>query len=83
VIKRLIGQGILPASQVVPSAPWIIQRTALDLAMVQAEVRTVRTERAHRARLSGQTTHLLMGPTPIGAPRAPLPQMGTSGPEHA
>jgi Recombinase zinc beta ribbon domain len=83
VIKRLIGQGILPASQVVPSAPGIIQRTALDLAMVQAEVRTVRTGRAHRSKLSGQTTRPLMGATPIGDYRAPSPQLGTRGAEHA
>ena len=83
MIKRLIGRGILPASQVVPSAPWMIQRTALDLAMVQAEVRTVRTGRAHRARLSGQTTRPLMGTTPIGDHRAPSPQMGPPGPEPA
>ena len=43
MIKRLIGQGILPASQVVPSAPWMIQRTALDLATVHAEVQAVHT----------------------------------------
>jgi hypothetical protein len=48
VLKRLIGQGILPARQVMPAAPWMIQRTDLDLATVQAEVQAVRTGRARR-----------------------------------
>jgi hypothetical protein len=48
VLKRLIGQGILPARQVVPSAPWIIQRTDLERAPVLAEVQAVRTGRARR-----------------------------------
>jgi hypothetical protein len=48
VLKRLIGQGILPARQVVPSAPWMIQRTDLDRAPVLAEVQAVRPGRARR-----------------------------------
>jgi len=44
-VKRCIAQGTLPAHQVVPQAPWIIQRTALALPAVQAEVQVVRTGR--------------------------------------
>jgi hypothetical protein len=45
VVKRLISQGTLPASQAVPSAPWVIRRTDLNLGAVQAEVHTVRSMR--------------------------------------
>ena len=45
VIKRCIAQGTLPARQVVPQAPWIIQRTDLALPAVQAAVQGVRTGR--------------------------------------
>jgi len=38
VVKRCIAQGTLPARQVVPQAPWIIQRTDLALPAVQAAV---------------------------------------------
>src|SRR5262245_14930728 len=48
VLKRLMGQGLLPARQVVPSAPWIIQRADLDCATVRAEVQAVHTGRARR-----------------------------------
>jgi DNA invertase Pin-like site-specific DNA recombinase len=48
VLKRLMGHGILPARQVVPSAPWIIQRTDLDRAPVLAAVQAVRIGRARR-----------------------------------
>jgi hypothetical protein len=81
--KRRIGQGILPASQVVPSAPWIIQRTALDLATGQAEVQAVRTGRARRPRLSGQTPRPLMGADMGGDCGAPSPQMDTPCRERA
>ena len=45
VVKRCIAQGTIPARQVVPHAPWIIQRTALTLPAVQAVVQRVRTGR--------------------------------------
>ena len=48
VLKRLIGQGILLARQVVPSVPWIIQRADLDRAPVLAAVHAVRTGRARQ-----------------------------------
>ena len=43
VVKRCIAQGTLPARQVVPQAPWIIQRTDLALPAVQATVQGVHT----------------------------------------
>jgi excisionase family DNA binding protein len=45
VIRRLIKEHVLPASQVVASAPWIIARADLKLATVQAEVKVVRAGR--------------------------------------
>jgi hypothetical protein len=48
VIKRCIAQGLLPARQVVPYAPWIIQRTDLALPAVQAAVQAVRLGRRQR-----------------------------------
>jgi hypothetical protein len=42
VVQRCIAQGTLPARQVVPQAPWIIQRTDLVLPAVQAAVQGVR-----------------------------------------
>jgi len=50
VVKRCIAQGTLPARQVVPYAPWIIQRTDLALPAVQAVVQGVHTGRHHRGR---------------------------------
>jgi len=47
VIRRLIAQGTLPASQVVPSAPWIIHASDLQLLSVQTAVRTVQGGRRH------------------------------------
>src|SRR4051794_10806157 len=42
VVKRCIAQGTLPACQVGPQAPWIIQRTDVALPTVQAVVQGVR-----------------------------------------
>jgi DNA invertase Pin-like site-specific DNA recombinase len=42
VVKRLITQGTLPASQAVPLAPWVICRADLDLRAVQSEVQAIR-----------------------------------------
>jgi DNA invertase Pin-like site-specific DNA recombinase len=41
VIKRLIREGVLPATQVVTFAPWIIDRKDLQLPAVQAQVEAV------------------------------------------
>jgi hypothetical protein len=83
VSKRLIGQGILPASQVVSSAPWIIQRTDLDLATVQAERQAVRMARSRRHQLSGEAPHPLRGADTVGDRGAPSPPMDTTCPERA
>jgi len=45
VIRRLIGEGILPATQVVPTAPWIIERQALSIQAVQQAIEAVRQGR--------------------------------------
>ena len=49
VIRRLIRERTLPASQVVESAPWIIRRADLSLASVQAQLEAVRQGRQLRA----------------------------------
>jgi DNA invertase Pin-like site-specific DNA recombinase len=53
VIRRLIAQGTLPASQVVPSAPWIIDASDLALLAVQTEVQAVQESRHHPGRRPG------------------------------
>jgi hypothetical protein len=83
VIKRLIGHGILPASQVVPSAPRIIQRTDLYLTSVQAEVQAVRTGHSRRPRLSGPITGPLRGVDPGGDRGALSPPIATACPRRA
>lgn len=45
VVRRLIRQDILPATQVVASTPWIISRKHLSLEAVQSEVQAVHTGR--------------------------------------
>lgn len=45
VIRRLIREGTLPASQVVASAPWIISRESLTLPGVALEIAAVRNGR--------------------------------------
>jgi DNA invertase Pin-like site-specific DNA recombinase len=52
VIRRLIKERVLPASQVVASAPWIMARADLSLAVVQAEVEAVREGRQRRSTAS-------------------------------
>src|SRR5262249_26251087 len=47
VIRRLIAQGTLPASQVVPSAPWIIHARDLHILGGQTAVRAVQAGRCH------------------------------------
>ena len=41
VIKRLLKEEILPARQVVPGAPWVIERKNLQLPVVQAQIQAV------------------------------------------
>jgi hypothetical protein len=70
VVKRCIAQGTLPACQVVPQAPWIIQRTDLALPAVQAVVQGVRM--GHRQR-----------GIPLGPPGWPGPTSPQAGADHA
>ena len=37
-VRRLIGRGIIPASQPAPGVPWVIKRSALDDPSVQRAV---------------------------------------------
>jgi hypothetical protein len=54
VVKRFIRQQTLPATQVVPQAPWIIKRPDLELRAVQAEVTAVRAGRRRPLAISGE-----------------------------
>ena len=54
VVKRCIAQGTLPARQVVPYAPWIIQRTDVALPAVQVVGQGVHTGRHHCGRCPRQ-----------------------------
>jgi len=54
VIKRLIDERVLPATQVVHCAPWVIDRKDLDLPAVHAQVQAVRCGRRLPSTLPGQ-----------------------------
>jgi excisionase family DNA binding protein len=54
VVRRLIAEGTLPATQVVPRAPRTIAREALALPGVQAAVQAVHAGRQLRKRTPGQ-----------------------------
>jgi hypothetical protein len=63
VIRRLIAQGTLPASQVVPSAPWIIHACDLHRRAVQMEVQAVQKGRRQPGRHPGpRSPHASNGP---------------------
>jgi hypothetical protein len=73
VVKRLITQGTLPASQVVPLAPWIMRRADLALAAVQAEVQAIRARRRCRRRRPGPTDVHLQASGVAGGAETPSP----------
>ena len=52
-VRRLIGRGIIPASQPAPGVPWIIQRSALDDPNVQ---RAVAASKNYRPRTTSRNT---------------------------
>ena len=54
VIKRLIRENILPARQVVRYAPWIIERSSLELPAVRNYVDAVHQGRKHPRTVSEQ-----------------------------
>jgi hypothetical protein len=68
VVKRCIVQGTFPARQVVPQAPWLIQRTDLALPAVQAAVQGVRT--GHRpAGTQAGAEHVAAAPAETRSPK--------------
>ena len=44
-VKRLIQRGMLPATQVIEHAPWVIERVQLELPAVQAAAKAIRQGR--------------------------------------
>jgi excisionase family DNA binding protein len=60
-VYRLIRQGVLPASQILPSAPWEIPAAALDSEAVQIGVRDVIDRRPRNFAIL-QDTHTLRLP---------------------
>ncbi|MBF8301128.1 MAG: Recombinase family protein [Acidobacteria bacterium] len=54
VIKHLIADGVLPARQVIPCAPWVIARTDLQRPPVQARIRAVHDGRKLPRPIRGQ-----------------------------
>ena len=79
VIKRCMAQGILPAHQGVPYAPWIIQRTDLALPAIQAVAQGVRTRRHPRSFHLRQPA----GPSQAGAPTGADPGDAAPGETHS
>jgi hypothetical protein len=69
-VKRCIAPGTFPAGQVVPQAPWIIQRTDWALPAVHAVVQ------------GGRMGHRQRG-IPLGPPGWPGPTSPQAGAEHA
>ncbi|MGQ0736979.1 MAG: hypothetical protein ACT4QD_25430 [Acidobacteriota bacterium] len=54
VIKHLIADGALPATQVVPCAPWVIERVDLQRPAVQARIHAVHDGRKLPRPIRGQ-----------------------------
>ena len=54
VIKNLIADGVLPATQVVRCAPWVIARVDLQRPPVQAHIQAVHAGRKLRRLIRGQ-----------------------------
>ena len=54
VIKNLIADGVLPATQVVPCAPWVIERVDLQWPPVQARIQAVHDGRKLPRPIRGQ-----------------------------
>lgn len=52
VVRRLIAQKILPAKQIVKFAPWMIERTHLELPPVRKQIR-----RVHEGRRPGRAVN--------------------------
>jgi hypothetical protein len=54
VIKHLIADGVLPATQVVTCAPWVIERVDLQRPAVQARIHAVHAGRTLPRPIRGQ-----------------------------
>ena len=54
VIKRLITEGVLPATHVVEYAPWVIKRTDLQRPSVQTHIQAVHHGRKLPRSIPGQ-----------------------------
>jgi len=54
VIKNLIADGVLPATQVVKCAPWVIERVDLQRPLVQARIQAVHDGRKLPRPIRGQ-----------------------------
>jgi hypothetical protein len=54
VIKNLIADGVLPATQVVKCAPWVITRIDLQRPSVQARIQAVHDGRKLPRPIRGQ-----------------------------
>jgi hypothetical protein len=58
VVRRLIAQKSLPAKQIVKFAPWMIERSHLDLPSVRKEIRRVHEGRRMERAVSEKQTGL-------------------------
>jgi hypothetical protein len=58
-IKGLIRRGVLPARQVVQCAPWVIEQKALESAVVQAAIQSVRKGKKIPPTIAGQQELLI------------------------
>jgi len=53
-VKRMIERGTLPANQVIAHAPWVIERSHLDLPVVQTAAKAIQQGRRAKSVASGQ-----------------------------
>jgi hypothetical protein len=60
VVRRLIAQKTLPAKQIVKFAPWMIERTHLELPAVRKEIRRVHEGRRQVWAVNEEQTQLFM-----------------------
>ena len=60
VVRRLIAQKSLPAKQIVKFAPWIIERSHLELPAVRKAIRRVHEGRRRVWEVNEEQTQLFM-----------------------
>jgi hypothetical protein len=61
LVRNLIKAGVLPATQVVPCAPWEIDAQAIDTEAVQDAVRRAQARIRPRTRTAGEQTSMFPG----------------------